>query len=140
MCQCINEAIPSRKCSITTPAKCKTSVYVLTEICLQWSKRSCPRYVLGIFNSWKLNFFNTVLCSLFFISLCQELRVCQTKKSLQFFPVKLLKFMSIWRKQKCFFLFQRRQEELERRAQELERREAELRNAPTNGNHFSNYW
>ena len=38
-----------------------------------------------------------------------------------------------------FFLFQRRQEELERRAQELERREAELRNAPTNGNnHFSN--
>ena len=39
-----------------------------------------------------------------------------------------------------FLLFQRRQEELERRAQELERREAELRNAPTNGNHFSNIY
>ena len=32
-----------------------------------------------------------------------------------------------------YFLFQKRQEELERRARELERREEELRNAPYNG-------
>ena len=37
--QSLNRALPSRKCSIKAPAKCETSVYVLTEICLQWSKR-----------------------------------------------------------------------------------------------------
>ena len=30
-----NGALPSRKCSIKTPAKCKPSVYVLNEISLQ---------------------------------------------------------------------------------------------------------
>ena len=30
----LNGALPSRKCSSKAPAKCKTSVYVLTEICL----------------------------------------------------------------------------------------------------------
>ena len=39
MYQCLNGAIPSRKCSMKTHAKCKTSIYVLTEICLQGSKR-----------------------------------------------------------------------------------------------------
>ena len=28
-----------RKCSIEAPARCKTSVYVLIEICHQWAKR-----------------------------------------------------------------------------------------------------
>ena len=41
--QSLNRALPSRKCSIKTPAKCKTSVYVLTEICLQWSKWLVPK-------------------------------------------------------------------------------------------------
>ena len=36
--QSLNGALPSRKCSIKAPAKCKTSVCVLIEICLQWSK------------------------------------------------------------------------------------------------------
>ena len=49
-----------------------------------------------------------------------------------------LTYLIKFQENKNVFLFQRRQEELERRAQELERREAELRNAPTNGNHFSN--
>ena len=40
--QCLNGAIPSMKCSIKAPPKCKTSIYVLTEICLQWSKRLSP--------------------------------------------------------------------------------------------------
>ena len=30
--------LPSSKFSIKSPAKCKTSIYVLIEICLQWSK------------------------------------------------------------------------------------------------------
>ena len=38
----LNGALPSRKCSIKAPAKFKTSVYVLTDIYLQWSKRLCP--------------------------------------------------------------------------------------------------
>ena len=36
--QSFNRALPLRKCFIKAPAICKTSVYVLTEICLQWSK------------------------------------------------------------------------------------------------------
>ena len=40
--QSLNRALPSRKCSIKAPAKCITSVYVLTEICLQWRKRLGP--------------------------------------------------------------------------------------------------
>ena len=38
MYQCLNGAIPSRKCSIKAPAKWRHSVYVLMDICLQWSK------------------------------------------------------------------------------------------------------
>ena len=34
---------PSRKYYIRVPAKCKTSVYVLMEICLHWSKRLGPQ-------------------------------------------------------------------------------------------------
>ena len=36
--QSLNGALPLWKCSIKAPAKWKTSVYVLREICLQWSK------------------------------------------------------------------------------------------------------
>ena len=46
--QNINGALPSSKCSIKAPAKCKTSVYVLLEICLQWSKPLGPwSFVMG---------------------------------------------------------------------------------------------
>ena len=38
MYQCIYGAIPSRECSVKAPAKWRNSVYVLTEICHQWSK------------------------------------------------------------------------------------------------------
>ena len=38
MYQCLNRAIPSRKCSINAPAKWRNSVYILTEICHQRSK------------------------------------------------------------------------------------------------------
>ena len=38
MCQCLNGAIPSRKCSIKAPANWRNSVYVLMEICHQRSK------------------------------------------------------------------------------------------------------
>ena len=54
MYQCLNGAIPSRKCSIKAPAKWRNSVYVLTEICHQrikwlgakifiyyWQKHTC---------------------------------------------------------------------------------------------------
>ena len=37
--QSLNSELPSRKCSDKAPAKCKTSAYVLTEICLQWSTK-----------------------------------------------------------------------------------------------------
>ena len=41
--QCLNGApLPSR-IFIKVSAKCKTSIYVLTEICLQWSKWLGPR-------------------------------------------------------------------------------------------------
>ena len=46
MYQCLNGAIPSRKCSITAPAKWRNSVYVLTEICNQRSKWLCPKTLL----------------------------------------------------------------------------------------------
>ena len=38
MYQCVNGAIPSRKCSIKAPAKWRNSVYVLMEICHHKSK------------------------------------------------------------------------------------------------------
>ena len=42
--QSLNWAHPSRKSSIKVPAKCKTCIYVLTKICLQWSNHSQPIY------------------------------------------------------------------------------------------------
>ena len=33
--QSLNGALPSRKYSMNAPAKCQTSIYVMTEICLQ---------------------------------------------------------------------------------------------------------
>ena len=43
MYQCNNGAIPSRKCSIKTPAKWRNSAYVLIEICHQSSKWLGPK-------------------------------------------------------------------------------------------------
>ena len=40
------EHIPSSKCSVEAPAKCKISIYVLMEICLQWSKWLEPKSTL----------------------------------------------------------------------------------------------
>ena len=45
MYQCLNEATPSRKCSIKAPAKWRNSVYVLTEICHLRSKWLDPSIV-----------------------------------------------------------------------------------------------
>ena len=42
MYQCLNRAIPSRKCSNKAPSKWRKSVYVLTEICHQRSKWLSP--------------------------------------------------------------------------------------------------
>ena len=41
--QILNRGLPPRKNSIKAPAKFKTCVYVLAEICLQWSKWLCPK-------------------------------------------------------------------------------------------------
>ena len=51
----LNRVLPSSKRSIKAPTKCKTSVYVLMEICLQWSKRLCPkanRLILCLCSLW----------------------------------------------------------------------------------------
>ena len=70
MYHCLIRAIPSRKGSIKAPAKSKTSVYVLTEICHQRSKlgpklidifqdlESPPSSVLAVMkNRWLSNGF-----------------------------------------------------------------------------------
>ena len=49
--QSLNRALPSRKCSIKATAKCKTSIYVLTEICLQRSQRLGHKYLQKNFYS-----------------------------------------------------------------------------------------
>ena len=41
-----------RKCSIEAPARCKTSVYVLIEICHQWAKRFITLFGKYQKNSW----------------------------------------------------------------------------------------
>ena len=41
--QSLNRALPTWKCSIKAPAKCKTFLYVFMEICLQWSKWLGPK-------------------------------------------------------------------------------------------------
>ena len=43
MHQCLNGAIHSRKCSIMTPTKWRSFVYILTEICHQRSKWLGPK-------------------------------------------------------------------------------------------------
>ena len=50
-----NRALSSRKCSIKASAKCKTSVYVLIDICLKWSIWLGPSYNLGciLVESWE---------------------------------------------------------------------------------------
>ena len=49
-CQCLNRTLPSRKCSNKegTHAKSVKSVYDLTEICIQLSKRLDPLCLLSI--------------------------------------------------------------------------------------------
>ena len=49
--QSLNGALPTRKYSIKAPVKCKISVYDLTEICLQCSKRLVSKYSYLIFVS-----------------------------------------------------------------------------------------
>ena len=49
MYQCLNKAIPSRKCSINPPAiNEETLVYVLTEICHERSKWLGPKFTWGL--------------------------------------------------------------------------------------------
>ena len=50
--QRLNGALPWRKYSIKAPTKWKTSVYALTEICLQWSKQLDPKWSQIKLNSW----------------------------------------------------------------------------------------
>ena len=62
--QSLNRALPSRKCSIKTSAKCKTSVFVLLEIWLQWSEWLGPYFVViihysGIFENLNNFFFGS---------------------------------------------------------------------------------
>ena len=53
MYQCLNGAIPSRKCSITAPAEWSNSVYVLTEICHQRIKWLDPIFLIYlVHNNW----------------------------------------------------------------------------------------
>ena len=49
--QSLNGVLPSMKCSVRTLSKCKNSVYVLTEICLQSSKWVGPTYVFEFWTS-----------------------------------------------------------------------------------------
>ena len=57
--QSLNAALPSRKCSIKALAKCKHLVYVLMEICLQWSNGlgpSLPWYFNSLWQKPKESF------------------------------------------------------------------------------------
>ena len=70
MYQCLNSALPSRKYSIKTSVKCKSSVHVLTEIFLQWSKWLGPKFTNTLLNiedfAKKMDGISLTLCFTFF--------------------------------------------------------------------------
>ena len=74
--QSLNGALPSRKCSVKAPANFKTSVYVLMEICLQWSKWLVPiLYIVSMLMHYAAQKVLMLLCLLSKYERCHNTKV-----------------------------------------------------------------